>query len=313
MVGNFDRRRRGFTLIELLVVIAIIAVLIGLLVPAVQKVRETANSAQSQNNLKNFGLAANNCYAQWKKLPPGIGSFPRAGGNSGTVFWWLLPYIEGDTIQKVNVGIANSYLENDGSGTGTPATLKLFGANGDPTFVEVSASATLTPPTTPLALTSYAANSFVFGGDSNWKTGVTDGNSFPSAAIPASITDGTSNTALFTEAYARCQTGAGQTGRGWANESNGYNNPGAPLINTTPWAPAPLAPLVAPQGPGSLPQNQPIPANATCGAPQGFLSAGINISMADGSGRFISSAVSPRTWSLLLFPNDGFPVPTDWE
>jgi len=77
--------RNGFTLIELLVVIAIIAILIGLLLPAVQKVREAAARSQSQNNLKQIGLAFQT-YASAMN-----GALPTA---NITFYISLLPYME---------------------------------------------------------------------------------------------------------------------------------------------------------------------------------------------------------------------------
>jgi prepilin-type N-terminal cleavage/methylation domain-containing protein len=104
--------RWGFTLIELLVVIAIIGILIALLLPAVQKVRETANRTSCKNNVKQIGLAFLDHLTQRGYFPPGggSGSHPPNYSAAGSPYMgaeqrggWafnILPYVEADNVYR---------------------------------------------------------------------------------------------------------------------------------------------------------------------------------------------------------------------
>lgn len=101
--------KKAFTLVELLVVIAIIAVLIGLLLPAVQKVRESANSVKCKNNIKQIGLAANLFHNTNGYFPQAYG-YPFSGPlNTSNIYdsWliFILPYIEQSNLYAEGANI----------------------------------------------------------------------------------------------------------------------------------------------------------------------------------------------------------------
>ena len=84
------RMRRGFTLVELLVVIAIIGILVALLLPAIQAAREASRRSQCSSNLRQIGLAVHSYADVWTSQLP-------AGNWHVTMGSWLvglLPYVE---------------------------------------------------------------------------------------------------------------------------------------------------------------------------------------------------------------------------
>jgi prepilin-type N-terminal cleavage/methylation domain-containing protein/prepilin-type processing-associated H-X9-DG protein len=199
------RRRSGFTLIELLVVIAIIAVLIALLLPAVQAAREAARRAQCTNNLKQLGLAAHN-YASIQGVFPMQTTFPAGSIQSwGWSYGWplaLAPQIEQGALFN-NFNFSAGFF-----GNATGETMQ----HGNDTLIAIQLATLICPsdsstirPAAPWGATNYVGN---VGGPgqisgvsgtivSNLGWGPDVGNQ--GVVSLAKITDGTSNTALFSE------------------------------------------------------------------------------------------------------------------
>jgi prepilin-type N-terminal cleavage/methylation domain-containing protein len=97
--------RKAFTLLELLVVVAIIGILFALLLPAVQKVRESADRLVCQNNLRQIGVAFHNYHIDYKCFPPGFTSRAATidGPSLGPGWGWgahLLLYLEETNLYR---------------------------------------------------------------------------------------------------------------------------------------------------------------------------------------------------------------------
>jgi prepilin-type N-terminal cleavage/methylation domain-containing protein/prepilin-type processing-associated H-X9-DG protein len=339
------RPRCGFTLIELLVVIAIIAVLIGLLVPAVQKVREAGNRLSCENNLHQIGLAMHNFHDSNKSLPPAYriqGAINQTtyltvpGSNAHSWGAFLLSYLEQNNLAG-QLDLKSFYFQQ---GTVISYPLKVFRCPSSPTSQDsydntfditqlisgVSEQLNTIFPnphaytagisdysTIDMVDASYATSQLGYPAGSNLAT-LTGaiGTKHPLSDVITplinyqtinygdmrtlpNIKDGTSSTFLITEAAGRpdvwlngqrTATGTLKT-CGWGDAFNRYSlkdrGCGSKLINCT-----------------------------NDGGTYSFHPGGANMLFADGSVRFISESIAPRTMAALVTAMGGETIAEDY-
>ena len=298
------RQRRAFTLIELLVVIAIIAVLIGLLVPAVQKVRESANITRCINNEKQLMLAIHLYADATGRLPPSnfyqLVNAQTGNAAEGSAFYALLPYYEqANLFDKYTQDIAQpGYLGAEF----TPLALHI--CPSDPTTIN---GIGIVGPTN-YATGNYALNLSLFGaaGTFNIK------GAYPPYKI-GNIPDGTSNTIGIVEASG-CFPGypAVDPLTGTQLSYMTWHWPAYPNSFGPYWPdPDQLPGQTNYTGLFILPQIGVTATKADPNLSQCY-HATMNIALMDGSVRKITPALTQTTWTNALNPADGAVLGSDW-
>jgi prepilin-type N-terminal cleavage/methylation domain-containing protein/prepilin-type processing-associated H-X9-DG protein len=283
-------RRAGYTLIEVLVVIAIIGTLIGFLLPAVQKVRETANRMSCQNNLKQISLGFHNHEAQ-------LGFFPTGGWKDGWPTYlngqpvvgvqqragWgfqVLPFIEADNTWRG--GRATTDLDRSLVAVATTNKIFFCPTRRSPQTVTYSNPKFLDGIIAEHALCDYSASN-------KEKTGIVLDHALVRIA---NITDGTSTTLLVGEK----RLGLVNLGQPQSDDNEGYTAGwSSDTVSHTDKAPAP-----DPQ------------ADTTGSKRFGSSHPGrFNAAFADGSVRSISYSINPLVFEYLGNKSDGNAINLD--
>jgi prepilin-type N-terminal cleavage/methylation domain-containing protein/prepilin-type processing-associated H-X9-DG protein len=133
--------------------------------------------------------------------------------------------------------------------------------------------------------TNYLANYNAWGNQGQ--------NTLWELPIPfTSITDGTSNTVLFGEGYANCDTIGRIALYSWF-----YHNFGLDWYQ---------------QSNTLMFQDHPLPQACDNWRAQSGHTGGMNVCLADGSVRHVSASISQTTWTNALLPQDGQVLGSDW-
>jgi prepilin-type N-terminal cleavage/methylation domain-containing protein/prepilin-type processing-associated H-X9-DG protein len=195
--------KRGFTLVELLVVIAIIGVLVGLLLPAVQAAREAARRMSCSNNLKQLGLGAQNFESAYKSLPPGEWTRASTTASTSRPAWTtiVLTFLEQSTkFNQFDFTLdVNTHARNLAA---RQQDVPTFLCPSDPSDAQFTASGVTVGRLSYFGSIGGVADCRVLddrGGIFNGNFSSVALNQTPKGIKMASVRDGTSNTAIFTE------------------------------------------------------------------------------------------------------------------
>lgn len=326
--------RRAFTLIELLVVIAIIAVLISLLLPAVQSAREAARRSQCLNNMKQIGLAIHNYHDVNNTLPLArtlqVGTY-----RPFSQFARILGFMEQKNVfDTINFNLGSYDIQNI-----TASAISIS------SFLCPSDAVNAIPQ--GLILAGYGSGGVSYRGNEGTSVAMwygaedtanvnnnivipPNGVFFSSQAIGlGAITDGTSNTAAFSEHVMgdfnnSVTTDLSDTYRPGTYPANsdeavafcraanindlsqqGYSNIGAPWTygyhsTTSYWHSS---------GPNT--RSCMFPPSRISTTANSRHPGGVNVTMADGSVRFIKNSVNITAWRAIGTRNGGETVSAD--
>ena len=330
--------RHAFTLIELLVVIAIIAILIGLLLPAVQKVREAVARMKCQNNLKQFALATHNYHDTVQSLPPPTGPKP----FSASLQVLLLEYIEQKTLFDTFNQSASAETHSSNY-RARIAQVPIYICPSDPSNGAHTDSGPAVPSgitPVPVGRNNYYGNAGAHG----WWFESRNGASRPAnltglfgvaegkigTVTLTSITDGTSNTAMFAEIRRGAKPGNDRfdvtvvsppTAWGLGSAATNPNNVTRPAAcngtsstrNETGlqyYRGFPTAVLYTHTVPPNFPDRDCIDQLGTQFhlAARSAHSGGVNVALADGSVRFVRDTIPMDNWKALGTRAGGEPL-----